>query len=161
MPYSGGVERQSLNPHDIVLSLWGKRARGQPLTLIWPWESQVAGYEWRDLTTVSVKGNWVKYGIYGLLIINHWEVKKWRVKIANCLFICHVCITPVGMYLTGIHHCSLRFIKCKGNKFFWNDKRFWIFFKKCWNHCIGRGMWANWAKANWANCFCRCKECKL
>ena len=64
-------ERQSLNPHDIVSSSCGKRARGQPLTLIWPWESQVAGYEWRDLTTVSVKGNWVKYGIYGLLIINH------------------------------------------------------------------------------------------
>ena len=37
-------ERQSLNPHDIVPSSWGKRARGQPFIVIWPSGEYVAGY---------------------------------------------------------------------------------------------------------------------
>ena len=46
-------ERQSLNPHDIVPSSWGKRARGQPFIVIWPSGEYVAGYEMRVWSVVS------------------------------------------------------------------------------------------------------------
>ena len=46
-------ERQSLNPHDIVPSSWGKRARGQPFIVIWPSGEYVTGYVERVTSMVS------------------------------------------------------------------------------------------------------------